>query len=1004
MVGSSGTTSTAGADSFVGAYLADAATGTTLNAGDNLNGGAGTDTFTISVSGASTAAQAITSVTLNNVERVLVSNFDSNANDAHDTDLNAALWTNATTLGLSASSATGDTTFSNVVAIVNAEMASGAGDLGITYQANAVAGAADSQALAVNGTTAGSFTADAGIESIAVTASGSNAVITDIVAGTNTIAMTIAASVNLTVSNELEAFRTINASASTGNVSVVVDDTTDRDLVITMGSGNDTVDIGSRLTSADTLVGGAGTTDTLIVDDSSDITDLAATNGVSGFEVIRFTQNSTAENTSFTNIAGYTAIDYRERTNSTNVAEGTAATISADIGGTIDHGVRNATNTGTTNAVTVTIDHGTANTDVDVTTLTVAGIETVNIVSQGVTSTNTLADRLAGTDTTGTMNNIATLTAAAMTTLNISGSAELELADAGGTMTALTAVNAGTMTGSLIFTNRSTATAATTITGGSAEDRINGRNGLDNISGGAGNDSIVGGGSNDILAGGDGADTITGAAGNDTITGGAGNDVIDSSTGSDNVSAGDGDDTIVLAAAFATDLTSADTVAGGDGIDTLRIDETQAVDLVTNAANLANVTGIEIIGLNDDAANTLTINDLTLGINNGTSITARALSNQAHVVNASGVLNSGATVNLTAATGVTATLTYTLSNAKDNLVFGAADAEVLATTAGYLSANDTIVGGSTTGDRILFSIDSATTINTTATTHALLNVSGVETITIDRTDGTAAADYVITLGDTFVAANYDAATGQFAITSGAGDTGDTDVDGSAVTAAYNLVLTGGTAADTLIGGAGNDQLNGGAGADTLTGGLGDDEIAGETGADSLTGGTGSDDFHVANETTMDVIADFNWGATTGTTTVDQIQFNATYLGGANGADNAATFNTAAIANNGTSVLVTVTTGTTGITVTTDVAVFTGATYTNAAALDTAVEALDSAVVLRDFIAVYQDVFGNTRIAVVESDGSADSGADFTVTDIAQLTGTTIGSIASLIGTGDFIFA
>ena len=1001
MVGSSGTTSTAGADSFVGSYLADAATGTTLNAGDNLNGGAGTDTFTISVSGASTAAQAITSVTLNSVERVLVSNFDSNANDAHDTDLNAALWTSVTTLGLSASSATGDTTFSNVVAIVNAEMASGAGDLGITYQANAVAGAADSQALAVNGTTAGSFTADAGIESIAVSASGSNAVITDIVAGTNTIAMTIAASVNLTVSNELEAFRTINASASTGNVSVVVDDTTDRDLVITMGSGNDTVDIGSRLTSADTLVGGAGTTDTLIVDDSSDITDLAATNGVSGFEVIRLTEGGGA--VSFTNLVGYNTIDYRAVTTTTNAAEGTAVTISADIGGTIDHGVRNATNTGTTNAVTVTIDHGTANTDVDVTTLTVAGIETVNIVSQGVTSTNTLADRLAGTDTTGTMNNIATLTAAAMTTLNISGSAELELADAGGTMTALTAVNAGTMTGSLIFTNRSTATAATTITGGSAEDRINGRNGLDNISGGAGNDSIVGGGSNDILAGGDGADTITGAAGNDTITGGAGNDVIDSSTGSDNVSAGDGDDTIVLAAAFATDLTSADTVAGGDGIDTLRIDETQAVDLVTNAANLANVTGIEIIGLNDNAANTLTINDLTLGINNGTSITARALSNQAHVVNASGVLNSGATVNLTAATGVTATLTYTLSNAKDNLVFGAADAEVLATTAGYLTANDTIVGGSTTGDRILFSIDSATTINTTATTHALLNVSGVETITIDRTDGTATADYVITLGDTFVAANYDAANGQFAITSGAGDTGDTDVDGSAVTAAYNLILTGGTAADTLIGGAGNDQLNGGAGADTLTGGLGDDEIAGEAGADSLTGGTGSDDIHVANETSMDVITDFNWGATTGTTTVDQIQFNANYLGNANGADTVATFTPAAIANDGTATLVTVTTGTTGITGTTDIAVFTGATYTNAAALDTAVEALAAGTVTQDFVAVYQDVFGTVRIAVVESDG-AEGGADFTVTDIAQLTGTTISSIASLIGSGDFIFA
>ena len=931
----------------------------------------------------------------------MVSNFDDDAATVAVDSFDASTWTGVSKVGLSASASTGDTTFTGLANIVTAEMANGAGDLTVNYVAAAVTGTADSQALNVIGTTAGTFTADNAIESVAVTVSGANATLTDIVAGTNTTSMTVNAAVNLTVTNELQSFRTIDASASTGAVSIVADTTNGLDLNITMGGGNDIVNVGTELTSADTVAGGAGT-DTLVVGDSSDITGLAATNRLSGFEIIRLTENSTAENTSFANISGYTTIDYRERTNATNVAEGTAVLISADIAGTLSHSVLNATNVGTTNAVTVTIDHGTANTDVDVTTLSLGGIETVNIVSQGVTST-TASGTLFGGDQADS-NSIATLTAAAATTINISGSSDLVLAGTGSTVTANTAVNASAMTGSLVYTNRSTATAATTITGGTNDDFITGRNGLDNISGGAGNDSIVGGGGNDILSGGDGADTVTGGSGNDVITGGAGNDVINAGTGNDNVDAGAGDDTIVLATAFATDLTSADTINGGEGTDTLRIDDTQAIDMVTNAAALTNVTGIEIIGLNDNAANTLTINDLTLGINNGTSITARALSNQAHVVNASGVLNSGATVNLTAASTVDATLTYTLSNAKDNLVFGAADAEVLATTAGYLTANDTIVGGSGTGDRILFSIDSATTINTTAASHALLNVSGVETIAINRTDGTATADYVITLGDAFVAANYDAANAQFAITSDAGDTGDTDIDGSAVSASYNLVLTGGTAADTIIGGAGNDQLNGGAGADTLSGGDGADEISGDAGADSLTGGAGNDDFHVGNDTSMDIITDFNWGAATGTTTVDQIQFNANYLGGASGADAAATFTAAAIANDGTAVLVTVTTGTTGITGTTDIAVFTGTTYANAAALDAAIEGLNSAVVTQDFVAIYQDVFGNVRVAVVESDGSVDSGADFTVTDIVQLTGTTIGSISSLIGSGDFIFA
>ena len=67
-------------------------------------------------------------------------------------------------------------------------------------------------------------------------------------------------------------------------------------------------------------------------------------------------------------------------------------------------------------------------------------------------------------------------------------------------------------------------------------------------------------------------------------------------------------------------------------------------------------------------------------------------------------------------------------------------------------------------DGITFSSDIATTIDTTAASHAMLGVTGVETMTVNTTDATVAADYVLTLGDAFVAANMNTATNTYTIT------------------------------------------------------------------------------------------------------------------------------------------------------------------------------------------------------------------------------------------------
>lgn len=69
-------------------------------------------------------------------------------------------------------------------------------------------------------------------------------------------------------------------------------------------------------------------------------------------------------------------------------------------------------------------------------------------------------------------------------------------------------------------------TGANSIVGSGGNDLINAGGGADTVDGGAGNDSLSGGSGTDSLVGGAGNDTVSGGEGADTITGGAGNDTI----------------------------------------------------------------------------------------------------------------------------------------------------------------------------------------------------------------------------------------------------------------------------------------------------------------------------------------------------------------------------------------------------------------------------------------------------------------------------------------------
>jgi hypothetical protein len=98
---------------------------------------------------------------------------------------------------LFSSSATGDTIFSNMTAIKDAQMSNGSADLTLTYIAGTT-GTADTQNLAISATSAGTFTAN-GVETIAVTGSLANNTLTNI-AGSALTKITVAGDKNFTMS------------------------------------------------------------------------------------------------------------------------------------------------------------------------------------------------------------------------------------------------------------------------------------------------------------------------------------------------------------------------------------------------------------------------------------------------------------------------------------------------------------------------------------------------------------------------------------------------------------------------------------------------------------------------------------------------------------------------------------------------------------------------------------------------------------------------------------
>lgn len=762
-------------DTIVGILSGALSSGSTIQPGDQVTGGAGTDTFSINVSGTSAGNFTLASVTASSVEKVLVSNYYSAGGDIATIDMSAM--TGMTNIGTTGSSVNGDTVFTNVKAIVAAQ-ASGAGDVTVGYSSTVVSGTTDTQTLTVdNFTGSATFTE---VETLSITASGTKSTIVGLSTDTGTQdakTLNIAAAVELEITADLNtansALTKIDASASTDAVTLTTSDTGTTS--ITLGGGDDVL-IRNANAAADTVAGGAGN-DTLQVTTGVNVTSANMAN-YSGFEFLEATSGSTGAGINLSGVTQFTKLVNSDTAAGTTTITNAPATMSLAItvanGSDENTSLTLATNTAA-DSINVNIGPaGSSTTAVAMGTLTLANHETINIASAGAN------------------NSIGVLTSAAATKLVTTGAKNLTVS-AFTSSSSLKTIDASAMTGALVM-GAAIGTSAVTLTGGSSND------------------------------------TLIGSAGNDVITGGSGNDAIQlgGAGGNDSLSGGDGNDTFIFTdATFTNDLTTNDTIVGGDGTDALQFGlgtaESTTIDLTT-AGLLTGVSGIEKLVLaSTDANQTLTVDDNIVGLASNAlliSIAEDGAGTGQVVVN--NTLSSTATVTTTydAAAGY---MTYTVGNSIDKATGGAStDAFVVASTT-YLSGTDSLSGGAG-ADTLTFT---STTASQVVSAAQLAGVSGVETFAV--VSGAANA-FAFTLTDAIVSANT---TGtNFTVTRATDtSTGTLKVDGSAVT--YALTLSGDAGADTLIGGTGADTISGGladTANDSLTGGSGSDDFILDDGA------------------------------------------------------------------------------------------------------------------------------------------------------------------------------
>ncbi|MCO6437893.1 MAG: hypothetical protein J5J06_12445 [Phycisphaerae bacterium] len=538
-------TGTADADMFSAPLLFNAPTGTSLpslQTGDNLNGGTGSDTLTATFN---FTAGTTVSPTIAAIETFGITDLGTAA-----TTIAGGGITGLTDVNLSNSINTNAFVFTNLANVVNLGLANQAVGASLSFVTAATSGTADAMSLTLNGLTAGVVTITSattnGIETLNIVSNGTSNTLTTLTQTTGTTLATVNCSGagNLTVTNALpNTVTTLDCSMATGNTNLT--NQTAGNVTYTGGTGDDTFTYTGTYATTDTFNGGDGT-DTFGLASASLAVSSNQTN-VTNFEALTSTDAVAAS---------FTASRWGSIA-TINLPSGFGGdfTITVPTGTTINYGstadsANNADATysisgsGTTDALTINLnDHDTQGTGA----IVASGVETLTINSN-LNSNGAAAD--------GGVNTLSGVVTMSPTfgngTLNIAGAEALTISGVitAGTINASTATDDFTMSGT-------PAVSGVNITGGSGNDTLLGSTGADSITGGAGNDVLNGQAGNDLLTGGAGNDTFRF---DNSVAAGANPDIVtDWTDGSDLVGISEGD---TFTAGGATGLAQAGGAAG----------------------------------------------------------------------------------------------------------------------------------------------------------------------------------------------------------------------------------------------------------------------------------------------------------------------------------------------------------------------------------------------------------------------------------------------------------
>ncbi len=352
---------------------------------------------------------------------------------------------------------------------------------------------------------------------------------------------------------------------------------------------------------------------------------------------------------------------------------------------------------------------------------------------------------------------------------------------------------------------------------------------IENVTGGSGNDTISGNSANNSIIGGAGDDTLAGGIGIDSIVGGLGIDLFLESanwstfTLTDTAfNAGTSESLSSIERAIliggisnntfnASGFSGPVTIQGGSGNDTISGGKSDDVleggpgdDVYMLDTDVAN--GTDTI---DESGGGLDTLDFTLTTTLGVTVDLSLSAVQVININQSLILGSGTTV----------------ENVKGGSLDDVLTGNTLANTLTGNTGNDTLIGGagndalngSVGDDLYLFDADDSLGSDT------LTDTTGLETISFAGTTANTTLNLGLTTTQNVSGVNG----GLLKLTLASATTFDNVIGGDG-----NDTLTSGAGVGNLTGGAGNDTLTGGAGINTLTGGAGTDQLAGGAGNDT----------------------------------------------------------------------------------------------------------------------------------------------------------------------------